>query len=149
MSELNLDPPSASIGWISTSANQPRKTSELRLTISLSLTTINSIYLVSVCTEGLRTNLLDLLRLPACCCCVLVWPGASSSPVPTSSSLSSSQSAHSSSVVIRLEGKKVRSTWSKIIRFVGFKNLGNVGKVWHQASCGLSARHPPENRANS
>lgn len=67
----------------------------LDLTMSLSLTTISSMYLVSVWTEGLRTDLLDLLGL-ADACCSLVSGGLSSSPTPPlrSHSLSSVQSGH-------------------------------------------------------
>lgn len=66
-----------------------------QLTISLSLTTINSIYLVSAWTEGLRTNLLDRLSPPDTRCS-LIWSGLSSSLSPPllSHSLSSVQSGH-------------------------------------------------------
>lgn len=66
-----------------------------QLTISLSLTTINSIYLVSAWTEGLRTNLLDRLS-PLDTRCSLIWSGLSSSLSPPllSHSLSSVQSGH-------------------------------------------------------
>lgn len=61
----------------------------------MSLTTINSIYLVSVWTEGLRTNLLDRLSPPDTSCS-LIWSGLSSSPSPPllSHLLSSVQSGH-------------------------------------------------------
>lgn len=67
----------------------------MNLTKSLSLTTISSMYLVSVWTEGLRTDLLDLLSFADACCC-LVSGGLSSSASPPlrSHSLSSVQSGH-------------------------------------------------------
>lgn len=67
----------------------------LNRTISLSLTTISSMYLVSVWTEGLRTDLLDLLGLSDPCCS-LPPGGPSSSPTPPlrSRSPSSVQSGH-------------------------------------------------------
>lgn len=63
--------------------------------MSLSLTTISSMCLVSVWTEGLRTDLLDLPGL-ADACCSPVSAGLSSSPTPPprSHSPSSPQSGH-------------------------------------------------------
>lgn len=66
------------------------------LTRSLSLTTISSMYLVSVWTEGLRTDLLDLLTLADACCSLVSGGLSSSSPSPPlrSHSVSSVQSGH-------------------------------------------------------
>lgn len=66
------------------------------LTISLSLITINSTYLVSLWTEGLRTDLLDRRRPPADTCRPLIWSDLSSSPSPPprSHALSSVQPEH-------------------------------------------------------
>lgn len=78
------------------SSKNPASTSFcFQLTISLSLTTISSIYLVSVCTEGLRTYLLDRFSPPDTCCS-LTWSGPSSPPSPPllSHSSSSGQSGH-------------------------------------------------------
>lgn len=98
----------------------------LALTISLSLTTISSIYLVSVCTEGLRTLRLDRRRPPDACCS-LTWSGLSSSspspPLP-SHSLSSVQSGHIKKQSCRQLGKyyflrKIKDR--KLLAQVGFK----------------------------
>lgn len=101
----------------------------LALTISLSLTTISSIYLVSVCTEGLRTLRLDRRRPPDACCS-LTWSGLSSSspspPLP-SHSLSSVQSGHIKKQSCRQLGKYyflrkiISSSWLKTMKNLIFK----------------------------
>lgn len=69
--------------------------SDFKLTMSLSLTTISSIYLVSLWTEGLRTKRLDR-RSPPDACCSRARPGLPSlAPRPLRSHpLSSVQSGH-------------------------------------------------------
>lgn len=107
-------------------------------TMSLSLTTINSIYLVSVWTEGLRTNLLDRFNPPDACCS-FIWSGLSSSLSPPLLShwLSSAQSGHREEQSCR-QLEHFRARWkhdylyfSQTLEFLIIKSCAcNYHPVW-------------------